>query len=170
MSRKHISVYLHLIWSTWDREDRILPSIERRVHRMIVSSIKNLGCTTLAINGRPDHIQLMIKFTTNITIAEVVKRAKGTSSRLINKNSMINGHFQWRPGYGAFSVSRWDTDKVLNYIRNHKEHHQQRNLIAGLETLPNRNDARRQPVRRLQSGPRTHPCLSLRGGSSLPPW
>ena len=136
MSMKCISVYLHLVWSTWDRMMWIEPVIERRVYRMIVSATRNLGCTTLAINGMPDHVHLLIKQPTTITLAEIVKRAKGTSSRLINRYSLIEDHFQWGKGYGAFSVSRWDTDKIVNYLRRQKEHHQEGNLIEDLESTP----------------------------------
>ena len=76
MSMKCISVYLHLVWATWDRMMWIEPAIERRIYRMIVSATRNLGCITLAINGMPDHVHLLIKFPTTSTIAEIVKRAK----------------------------------------------------------------------------------------------
>ena len=92
---KCISVYLHLIWATWDRMAWIDPAIERRVYRMIVSSIRNLGCSTLVINGMPDHVHLLIKHNTTSTISGIVKRAKGTSSRLINQINLIEDHFQW---------------------------------------------------------------------------
>ena len=136
MSMKRISVYLHLVWDTWDRTMWIEPAIERRIHRMIVSATRKLGCTVLAINGMPDHVHLLIKLKTTITIAEIVKRAKGTSSRLINQYDLIDDHFQWGTGYGAFSVSRWDTDKIVNYIRRQKEHHQQGTYIEDLESVP----------------------------------
>ena len=136
MSMKCISVYLHLVWATWDRTMWIQTAIERRVYRMIVSAAKNLGCSTLAINGMPDHVHLLIKQNTTVTIAEIVKRAKGMSSRLINQYALIDDHFQWGRGYGAFSVSRWDTNKIVNYIRGQKEHHQGGYLIDALESLP----------------------------------
>ena len=136
MSMKCISVYLHLVWATWDRLMWIDPAIERRVHRMIVSATRNLGCTTLAINGMPDHIHILIKQNTTSTIADIVKRAKGTSSRLINQSKLSEDRFQWGKGYGAFSVSRWDKDKIVNYIRRQKEHHQRGYLIEDLESLP----------------------------------
>lgn len=136
MSDKCISVYLHLVWATWDRMMWIEPTNERRIYRMIVSATKNLGCTALAINGMPDHIHLLIKLTTTTNIAEIVKRAKGTSSRLINQNTLITDHFQWGKGYGAFSVSRWDTEKIIHYIRRQKEHHLKGILIEDLESVP----------------------------------
>ena len=131
-----VSVYLHLVWATWDRNMWINPGIEQQAHRMIISATKNLGCSSLAINGMPDHVHLLVKLTSTITIAELVRRAKGTSSRLINQNYFVDDHFRWGIGYGAFSVSRWDTDKVVNYIRHQKEHHQSGYLIEDLESLP----------------------------------
>ena len=136
MSRKCISVYLHLVWAAWDRKLWIEAAVERRIYRMIVSATRKLGCTVLAINGMPDHVHLLIKHNTTVTIAEIIKRAKGTSSRLINQYALVNNHFQWGKGYGAFSVSRWDTDKVVNYIKRQKEHHQSGYLIEDLESLP----------------------------------
>ena len=136
MSKKCISVYLHLVWATWDRMMWIEPAIERRIYRMIVSATRNLGCTTLAINGMPDHVHLLIKLTTTSSIAEIVKRAKGTSSRLINQYDLIDDHFQWGTGYGVFSVSRWDTDKIVSYICRQKKHHKRGYLIEDLESIP----------------------------------
>ena len=107
---------------------------------MIVSATRKLGCTTLAINGMPDHVHLLIKHNTTSTIADVVKRAKGTSSRMINQYVLIDDYFQWGKGYGAFSVSRWDTDKIVNYIQCQKEHHQRGYLLEDLESLPNSNE------------------------------
>jgi REP element-mobilizing transposase RayT len=114
----------------------IEPNIERKIYRMIVSATRNLGCTTLAINGMPDHIHILIKQTTTSTIADIMKRAKGTSSRLINQYNLTDDHFQWGKGYGVFSVSRWDTEKIVHYIQRQKEHHQKGVLIDDLESVP----------------------------------
>ena len=136
MSKRNIAVYLHLVWGTWDREMWIISGIERRVHRMIVSAIQNLDCPIIAINGMPDHIHLLIKYPTTTTIAEIVKTAKGTSSRLINKLGLLDYRFRWGIGCGAFSVSRWDTKKIVKYIRNQNEHHQGGYLMEDLESFP----------------------------------
>ena len=106
MSKKKFSLYLHLIWSTWNRENWISRDIERRVYRIIVSQVQRFKCQTLAINGMGDHIHLMVKFPTTMIIAELVKQAKGVSSHFINQENLINDHFKWGIGYGAFTISR----------------------------------------------------------------
>jgi REP element-mobilizing transposase RayT len=103
---------------------------------MIISAVKNLGCTVLAVNVMPDHVHLLVKLRTTVTIADLVKNIKGTSSRLINQYGLVDEHFQWGKGYGAFSVSRWDTDRIVNYIQRQKEHHQGGYFIEDLESLP----------------------------------
>lgn len=136
MGMKHIAVYLHLVWGTWDRMEWIEPGIERTAYRMIISAIRKLGPTILAINGMPDHVHVLIKYPTTLTIADVVKRAKGTSSRLINQFNLTDDHFKWGIGYGGFSVSRWDTQKIINYVQRQKEHHHRGDLIEDLESIP----------------------------------
>ena len=82
----------------------------------------------------PDHVHMVIKLSTTVTIAEIAKKAKGVSSRFINQKIQMEDHFKWQIGYGAFTVSRWDTDKVIQYVRNQKSHHECGDLIRRLET------------------------------------
>jgi len=135
MGKKRFSLYLHLVWATWNREMWITQDIERRVYRNIVNQIHKHGCMVLAINGMPDHIHLLIKYSTTTTIAKIVKQAKGVSSNFINSENLLDDHFKWQIGYGAFSVSRWDTDKIISYIRNQKRHHQDLDLINEIEEI-----------------------------------
>lgn len=129
------AVYLHLVWTTINREMLITPQIERIIHRCIVNQVNRLGCTTLAVNGMSDHIHLLVKFPTTVTIAQCVQKAKGVSSKLINENYSPQPPFRWQAGYGVYSVSRWDTEKIKNYVINQKNHHQSMKLITYLEKI-----------------------------------
>ena len=31
--------------------------------------------------------------------------------------------FKWQGFYGAFTVSRWDVDRIVQYVKRQKEHH-----------------------------------------------
>jgi putative transposase len=135
MPKKRIAAYLHLVWATWDRKLWITSDIERQVFRIIVSQVSQLGCKTIVINGMPDHIHILLKFPTTITIAELVKKSKGVSSRYINQSLIPDDHFKWQIGYGAFTVSRWDTDRLKKYINRQKQHHNEGNLIRDLEEI-----------------------------------
>jgi hypothetical protein len=61
----------------------------------------------------------------------LVKDAKATSAQLAITRL---GHFKWRPTYAAFSVSRWNTRKIADYIERQKEHHENGTLKMPLES------------------------------------
>jgi REP element-mobilizing transposase RayT len=132
MQRK-VSLYIHLVWHTWDNLPLITPTIERRLHRNLESIARKAGCTVLAINGNADHVHLLVILPTTLTIAQLMKQIKGVSARFVNNELDLQEVFKWQGGYGAFSVSRWDVQKITTYIQNQKEHHQTSDLWAELE-------------------------------------
>jgi len=133
MRHNKLAVYLHLVWATWDRLPLITADIERRLYRNIESEAQKLGCIVLAINGTYEHIHLLVSFPTTISIADLVKQVKGVSSHFINETLQPETQFKWQGHYGAFSVSRWDVDKIVEYIKRQKEHHAANDLLDELE-------------------------------------
>ena len=133
MRHNKLALYLHLVWATWDRQPFITPNIERRLQRLLESQFQDLGCSVLAMNNLPDHVHVLLTFPTTITIADLVKQVKGTSSNFINHTLQPQRPFKWQGSYGAFTVSRWDVDQILNYIRQQKDHHHAGNLMPEWE-------------------------------------
>jgi putative transposase len=52
-----------------------------------------------------------------------MKHIKGGTSRFLGQTMDEERVFKWQEGYGVFSVSPQDRDKVIRYISNQKEHH-----------------------------------------------
>jgi REP element-mobilizing transposase RayT len=75
-----------------------------------------------------DHTHALVDLPTNLTIEQVVQLLKGSSSHWINENRLLRGRFAWGRGYGAFSVSHSDIDRVCKYIANQGEHHRRRSF------------------------------------------
>jgi REP element-mobilizing transposase RayT len=75
----------------------------------------------------------LIDLPTNKSIEEVVKLVKGSSSHWINENRLLRGRFGWGRGYGAFSVSHSDVERVAAYIARQEEHHRKKSLRAEFE-------------------------------------
>ena len=133
MARKRIALYVHLIWRTWDNQPLITPEIERRLYRLIQSEADKAGCTVLALNGSVDHVHLVVSLPTTLTIATLMKQVKGVSSNFVNKVWQPEEPFKWQGGYGAFTISRWDVEKIVNYVKRQKEHHQTTEIWEDLE-------------------------------------
>ncbi len=66
-------------------------------------------------------------------LAEIIKQIKGASSLFVNDTLQPAVHFKWQGGYSALTVSRWDLAKVINYVRNQKEHHARGSIKQQLE-------------------------------------
>jgi hypothetical protein len=61
--------------------------------------------------------------------------AKGNSSKWVNDTEKLKHHFQWQPGYGAFSYSKKDVDRVYQYVANQQAHHSKRNFLEEYREL-----------------------------------
>ena len=133
MRRNKLCIYVHCVWGTWDRQPLITPAVERRLHRCIAAEAIKLGCFVLALNGVADHVHLLVMLPSTVTIAELLKQVKGVSSNFANDHLFPNRRFKWEGGYGAFSVSRWDVEKIMGYVRKQKTHHSQNDLWPDYE-------------------------------------
>jgi len=111
----------------------ITPAIERRLHREIESEAIKMRCIVLALNGTADHVHVVLIIPAIVTIAELVKQLKGASSHFVNEVLRPDMPFKWQGSYGAYTISRWDVDKIVAYINNQKQHHADATLIAEWE-------------------------------------
>ena len=52
-----------------------------------------------------------------------MEQVKSGSSLWLNDKKYIQGKFSWQDGYGAFTYSKSQIDRVVKYILNQPEHH-----------------------------------------------
>jgi putative transposase len=116
-------IYLHAVWSRWDRLPLLMPSTEREVYAAICDKCQKLKCQPLAIGGTADHVHLLVRFPTTLTIADLLKEVKGSSSHLVTHELSPGEFFKWQGSYGAFTVSKNLVPNVVAYIQRQKEHH-----------------------------------------------
>ena len=98
------------------------------LHKFITGVVEKRNQKLITINSVSDHIHILVGFGTTITIADLLHDIKQSSSKFINKNQWISGHFSWQEGYGAFSYSRSHLDNVYHYIQNQEKHHKTKNF------------------------------------------
>jgi REP element-mobilizing transposase RayT len=133
MRRNKLSLFLHLVWATWDRLPLITADIRYRLYRQIESEARKQGCTVLAIGGVEDHLHMLISLPATMAVADLVKQLKGVSSHFVNQALQPDAQFKWQGSYGAFTVSRWDNAKLIDYINGQQEHHASDTLILEYE-------------------------------------
>ena len=77
----------------------------------------------------------MVRLTPTQNPADCANLLKGESSNWVNKNNFIKGKFSWQKGYGVFSVSESQVNKVRNYILNQEDHHRKKSYQEELASL-----------------------------------
>ena len=140
MRRPYTQLYLHCVWATWDRLPLITPLIESAVYAAIMSKTKLLDCIPLAIGGVEDHVHLLLRFPTTLTIAELLQGVKGASSHMITQTVQPGTFFKWQGAYGAFTLRKEDVPALQAYIKGQKTHHSARDLIPDWEQCTTSED------------------------------
>jgi REP element-mobilizing transposase RayT len=120
------SIYLHVVFSTKNREPFIHPDLAPRLYQYLVGTALGNGTKLLDAGGMPDHVHLLVSFGREITVAELVRTLKAGSSRWIHDTFPDSAGFAWQTGYGAFSVGFPNLDGVRGYIARQAEHHRTR--------------------------------------------
>lgn len=86
----------------------------------IITSLKN---KSIIVNGIEDHIHIFVGLHHTMSISELVSTIKKSSSSFINDKQLFNNKFTWQSGYGAFTYSQSQVEKVYTYIQNQEKHH-----------------------------------------------
>jgi len=123
MATTFANLLYHIVFSTKDRRPSITAGIQENLYEYMGGILRGEGGILLEIGGVSDHVHLLVKLKTDISVSETLKKIKGKSSKWLNERSGATDRFEWQAGYGAFSVSASVAGKVRTYIRNQEEHH-----------------------------------------------
>ena len=133
MRRSHTEICIHLVWATWDRLDLIDEELEPVIFHYLDKKCNENKCWLEQIGGMPDHVHLLVRLTTTITIGQLVKSLKGSSSHYIAQIHKPGQFFKWRGGYSAYSISNFHVPKVSRYIKNQEANHLENSCISNWE-------------------------------------
>jgi REP-associated tyrosine transposase len=124
----YTKLYVHCVFTPWGRESRLIEPVRVNVHKYIYGIIMGLDCYPVAINGTNDHVHILVGFRPVISVENLVRDIKRSTSLYINASQMVNSKFRWQEGYGAFTVGYPSLDTVYKYILNQQEHHKKGNF------------------------------------------
>lgn len=124
MPQSLAQVYIHLIFSTKGREPLLPASVRGQMHAYLAAVLNNHDCPAIRVGGTSDHIHALFRLSKNRALAGVVEEIKTSSSRWIKTQARGLGGFHWQNGYGGFSVSASELEKVVEYIDRQEAHHQ----------------------------------------------
>lgn len=77
-------------------------------------------------NAYRNHVHLLLDLPLTLSIPDFIRALKSKTSAVFSHNSDFPDFEGWAKGYGCFSVSHFDSEKIINYIKNQEAHHQNR--------------------------------------------
>jgi putative transposase len=125
MPSTHLSIHLHLIFSTKNREPFIVEDWSHRLHAFLGGAVRTAQCVPEAIGGMEDHVHLLIGIRSTLRLSDIMRDIKQASSRWVHETVYLRS-FAWQDGYAAFSVSTSQLSAVKAYLRNQAAHHRKR--------------------------------------------
>ncbi len=133
MSQTFHQIWLHYVWSTKNRDNLITHKLKNE----LIFHIKEYGqqndIYVDTVNGSTDHIHLLIEMKPSQSPAQIANLIKGESSNWINQNDYLKVKFAWQNGYGVFSVSESQLEKVRKYILKQETHHQKMTYLEEVD-------------------------------------
>jgi REP element-mobilizing transposase RayT len=126
MPNTYTQLYIQFVFAVKNREALINLSWKNDLYKYITGIVQNKNSKRIAINGTNDHIHLFIGYKPSISIPDLIKDIKVSSTIWVNENKLCKLKFAWQEGYGAFSYGRSQIDAVYNYIKNQELHHQKK--------------------------------------------
>jgi REP element-mobilizing transposase RayT len=85
--------------------------------------LKQKGCHLYRINGMQDHLHILTDLHPNITLSNLMRDIKTSSSIWLKQQTEFNEFKGWANGYAALTLSYQDKNRVIEYIKNQQEHH-----------------------------------------------
>ena len=123
MANTFTQIYLHLVFAVQNRISLIQSEWKDELYKYITGIVQNNGHKLIAINGTANHVHIAVGYKPHQLIPDLLQDIKGSSSKWINEKQFVHGKFNWQQGYGTFSFSHSQIDKVTKYIMNQEQHH-----------------------------------------------
>ena len=124
MPHSYTNLLYHLVFSTKDRRPLIDETLRPRLYEYLGGTIRGMGGVALEIGGIADHVHLLVKLRQDRAVSNILRDLKANSSGWVNEHGLGKASpFAWQIGYGAFTVSESQVEKVRQYIRNQEIHH-----------------------------------------------
>ncbi|MGI9582678.1 IS200/IS605 family transposase [Chryseobacterium sp. RRHN12] len=128
MGQSLVKNYIHIVFSTKNREPIIDEEIQEELFSYLAGIFKNMECNPVKIGGYKDHVHILCLLSKKVTLIKLLESLKSHSSKWIKTKDKKYSHFYWQNGYGSFSVNPKEIDTVTEYISNQKEHHTIKNF------------------------------------------
>ena len=116
---------VHLVWVTKYRYKVLTGDIQKRCRELLIQVCDTEDVRILSGVVSKDHIHMHIEYPPSVSLSNLLKRMKGRTSRLLQKeytelSKRYWGKHLWGIGYGSWSTGNITEEIVQEYLKRHK--------------------------------------------------
>jgi len=116
---------VHLVWVTKYRYKVLEGDVQKRCRELLIQICDSEDVRILSGVVSKDHVHMHVEYPPSLSLSDLVKRLKGRSSRLLQKEHPVLqkrywGKHLWAIGYGAWSTGNITEEVVEEYLKRHK--------------------------------------------------
>lgn len=132
-------ILYHIVFGTYNREQTLTEEHHEALFRYIWGIINKRNCVLYRINGTKDHIHILSDLHPSIALSDYIKEIKTASNNWMKNSGNFPNFKSWAEGYCAITYSLKDKDKIIQYIKNQKEHHRKTSFTEELKQILTEN-------------------------------
>ncbi len=121
-------IHIQVVFAVKGRQNLLLPQWRKDLFEYMAGIIRSKEQKSIIINGVEDHVHLFLGLRPSMCLSDLIRDVKQFSSSYVNDRRLIRGKFQWQEGYGAFSYSKSQVERVYQYILRQEEHHKKKSF------------------------------------------
>ena len=118
--RQHL---YHLVIRTKDSLPVINQDHVGQFYSYISGIVKNKNSHLYWINGVENHFHMLTDMHASIAPADFLKELKVSTSIWMKRDDLFPLFKGWSDGYGSFTCSYRDLERLVDYVKNQQEHH-----------------------------------------------
>jgi REP element-mobilizing transposase RayT len=119
----HTKLIYHIVFGTKYRRKVLTKDKRTELFKFIWGILEKKKCHLYRINGVEDHVHILTSMRTTMDVSNLVKDIKVASHLWIEKERIFPEFIEWQIGYGAFTVSAYEKNGLIKYIKNQEAHH-----------------------------------------------
>ncbi len=119
----YTQIIYQIVFSTKNRVPVLHKTGRHDLFKYIWGILENKKCHLYQINGVEDHVHILTHLHPTIALSDLVKDIKVASSIYIKEENLFKNFQGWQNGYGAFTYSIKEKDRLITYVKNQEIHH-----------------------------------------------
>ncbi len=133
-----IRIWVHLVFSTKNREEMLNDNIRKNVFKHIKEYAAKREIWLDLIGGYREHAHCLISLKSKQSIDKIAQLIKGESSFWVNKALNEQDYLKWQNDYWAVSVSESHLESVREYIKRQETHHKEVSFNTEIDEFMNK--------------------------------